>query len=149
MKTGAERLGDCIKSREAQVINSVASGFCYGTVLTLDPLTVQLETGGSPLTEHFLLLSPFCYDYDINIKSKFTTEPSLEGVESEPTGDLEHTHDVEYIQKIRLWRGLREGDTVTMSYSSDKQKYLIEYYDKLEVGDVDEEFANIPAKPTP
>lgn len=73
----------------------------YGTVLSTNPVTVQLGENGAVVPEAFLVLSPWCYDKKLTITFDLDTQSGL------------------------LWRGLSQGDRVQLLRSGSGQRYWI------------------------
>jgi len=128
----------CLKKNIDEMSSEYSTNIITGIVVNLDPLIVNIEVKNIPLTGNFLTLSAFCFDKYVKFEKEFTTSTSQ--------GENPHNHTVLANFKVRLWRGLRKGDIVNMVHSSSKQKYFIIDYQGLEVGEVDDDTANINIK---
>jgi len=134
-----------LKNDIDKIANGYATNIINGLVVNVDPVEIRIDAWNISLNEEdgFLVLSPFCYDKYIKIEREFKTEDSLQGQESVSAGNLQHNHEFTTTFKIRLWRGIREGDVVDIIHASDKQKFYIASYHDLEVGEVDDDTSNI------
>jgi len=129
---------DCLKKNIDEMAKEYSTNIITGVVVNLDPLEIHVEAKNIMLKDKFLKLSAFCFDKYVKFEKEFTT--------STYQGENPHNHTVLANFKVRLWRGLRKGDIVNMVHSSSKQKYFIIDYQGLEVGEVDDDTANINIK---
>jgi len=125
--SGYDRIYNCLKTKPDQILSTSNAGFAFGTVVTTEPLTVNLHDNGILLEDDSLLLSPYCFDQFIEIDEEFTTS----------TAGSEDPHYHELNVKLKIFRrGLEKGDIVNMIRSSDKQKYHIIDYKEPKVWEV-------------
>lgn len=125
----AKQILDAINVTPEKMYDVVGSGFLIGVVESVEPLLVRIDSR-TVLDEDFIYLSPFCKraEFD-NYRETYLKEGG--------SGDAEfasHSHKFH----VGLWRGLRVGDELIITMSSDKQKYLANYRINMVFGDMAE-----------
>ncbi len=142
MTVDYKRIAQALVQTPKQIAQSVGSSIVYGTVISIEPLVISIEDK-IELPAEFFVLSVFCKDFEVELEIETQTS-ECEGekhsheieIESEKiiTDEVEtgiHAHEVKLTKKLKLWRGLREGDVVNMIMQSDKQKYYVIEYQGL------------------
>lgn len=113
-------------AKYTQATSSVKSSeLLYGTIVTLEPLSVKISTFKEPITEEFLVLGQMCRPHTVTIPHKHEyngiTELANDGQGSN------HQHEI----KQQITEDLHVG---TGGYS--QESVVLEIYPKLQVGDI-------------
>lgn len=127
-------------AKYTQATSSVKSSeLLYGTIVTLEPLSVKISTFKEPITEEFLVLGQMCRPHTVTIPHKHEyngiTELANDGqgadhqheIKQQTTEDL-HVGTGGYSQEsvvLEIYPKLQVGDTVLMFSFNDGQKYYI------------------------
>ena len=105
------------------------NNFTYGTVVSVSPLSIQLENGLLLNDPDLIQLSALCQEYvrsyktdwfPSGLKADAGPDPSLIAI-PHPDHVFEHNHTIE----IEHWRGLRVGDIVYIIVNTDRQLYYV------------------------
>lgn len=121
----------------SEVVNSIASvahatsevqisELLYGTILTLDPLSIKIENFNQPITEEFLVLGQMCRPHQVTIPHKHEYNGVTELTNDGGQGAQDHQHEI--LQQVT--EDLHVG---TGGYSQDS--VTLEIYPKLKIGD--------------
>ena len=127
-------------AKYTQATSSVKSSeLLYGTIVTLEPLSVKISTFKEPITEEFLVLGQMCRPHTVTIPHKHEyngiTELANDGqgadhqheIKQQTTEDL-HVGTGGYSQEsvvLEIYPKLQVGDIVLMFSFNDGQKYYI------------------------
>ena len=94
----------------------------YGTVISIEPLEVQVDQKLT-LKEEQLKLTRAVMDYEVDMTVEHTTEDRSGGAGE--AAFASHNHDYKGRKKFLIHNGLVEGDKVTMIRAHGGQQYLI------------------------
>lgn len=103
-----------------------SSELLYGTIVTLDPLSVKIDTLSEPIPEDFLVLGQMCRPHTVTIPHKHEYNGMTEMTNDGGQGAQNHQHEI----KQQVTEDLHEG---TGGYS--QESVTLEIYPKLQVGD--------------
>lgn len=120
-----------------QLVNSIAqlanattsiqsSELLYGTIVSLDPLGVKIDTLKEVITEEFLVLGQMCRPHTVTIPHKHEYNGITEETNDGGQGAQNHSHEI----KQQITEDLHVG---TGGYS--QESVTLEIYPKLKVGD--------------
>lgn len=118
--------------------NIRSSELIYGTILTLEPLSVKLDTIKEPITDEFLVLGQMCRPHTVTIPHKHEYNGITEAKDAPPQGGS-HFHDIkqqitndvhdgineETFITLEIYPKLKVNDTVLMFSFNNGQKYYI------------------------
>lgn len=121
----------------SQLVNSIAqlanatsnvqsSELLYGTVVTLKPLSIKIDTLKEPITEEFLVLGQMCRPHTVTIPHKHEYNGVTEQTNDGGQGAKAHSHEI----KKQVTEDLHKG---TGGYK--QESVTLEIYPKLKVGD--------------
>ena len=120
-----------------QLVNSIAqlanatsnvqsSELLYGTIVTLEPLSIKIDTLKEPITEEFLVLGQMCRPHTVTIPHKHEYNGVTEQTNDGGQGASPHSHEI----KQQITEDLHEG---TGGYR--QESVTLEIYPKLKIGD--------------
>jgi hypothetical protein len=98
------------------------SDYIIGVVESADPLTIRIAQN-DVISEEFLILTDAVRDYDVDIEVMHTTEPAAGG--SGEAAYASHTHGYQGRKKIRVYNGLKTGESVIMLRQAGGQEYCV------------------------
>ena len=114
----------------AQLANATtsiqSSELLYGTIVSLDPLGVKIDTLKDVITEEFLVLGQMCRPHTATIPHKHKYNGITEETNDSGQGAQNHSHEI----KQQITEDLHVG---TGGYS--QESVILEIYPKLKVGD--------------
>ena len=114
----------------AQLANATtsiqSSELLYGTIVSLDPLGVKIDTLKDVITEEFLVLGQMCRPHTVTIPHKHEYNGITEETNDGGQGAQNHSHEI----KQQITEDLHVG---TGGYS--QESVILEIYPKLKVGD--------------
>jgi len=117
---------DALTVLKQVAIQAVNAGYpcnwILGTVLTTNPLSIQIEQQ-EILQEGFLWLTDAVRDYEVDIEVNHVTENRAGG-----SGDpafASHNHDYQGRKKIIVYNGLHVGEQVYMLQKQGGQSFVI------------------------
>ena len=120
---GISKLYSAIKMAISETIESSApTDYCYGKVIAVDPLQIQLEQM-EILTEEFLTLTDAVRDYHVDIDVSHITENTAGG-----SGDASfeaHHHAYTGRKQIIVHNALTIGEEVVLLNQRGEQDYLV------------------------
>jgi hypothetical protein len=114
-------------ARYANDISEVRSSeLLYGTIVTLEPLSVKISTFKEPITEEFLVLGQMCRPHTVTIPHKHEYNGITEETNDGGQGAQNHAHEIkqQVTEDLHLGTGGYEQESV-----------VLEIYPKLAVGD--------------
>lgn len=107
--------------------SAVAAGnpadYCIGTVISVNPLTIQLNQQEEALSEDFLILTDLVRDFNVDITVSHRTENRSGG-----SGDAEfasHNHDYVGRKRITVHNGLSVGEAVILIRQAGGQEFIV------------------------
>lgn len=103
-----------------------SSELIYGTINTLNPLSIKIDTLKEPIPEEFLVLGQMCRPHTVTIPHKHEYNGVTEETNDGGQGASAHSHEI----KQQVTEDLHEG---TGGYKQDS--VTLEIYPKLKVGD--------------
>lgn len=106
--------------------NVQSSELLYGTIATLEPLSIKIEGFKETIGEKFLVLGQMCRPHKVTIPHKHEYNGITELANDGGLGASPHQHDI--LQQVT--EDLHEG---TGGYS--QESVTLEIYPKLKVGD--------------
>ena len=113
-------------AKYTQATSSVKSSeLLYGTIVTLEPLSVKISTFKEPITEEFLVLGQMCRPHTVTIPHKHEYNGITELANDGQGAD--HQHEI----KQQITEDLHVG---TGGYS--QESVVLEIYPKLQIGDI-------------
>lgn len=89
----------------------------FGTVVTTNPLTINVEQRFT-LTQEFFILTK-------NVKNYTTTATINWNTEYKTAGDTNHNHSINGTKTITINNGLKENDKVILLQVQGGQKYIV------------------------
>ena len=98
------------------------SDYILGTVETSEPLSIRVSQKDL-ITAEYLITTDAVRDYDVDIEVNHVTENRAGG-----SGDAEyasHNHGYKCRKKIRVYNGLKPGESVAMIRQRGGQQYLV------------------------
>lgn len=108
-------------------LNAVNSGspcdYCIGTVMSVDPLTIQIDQQEEALTEDFLVLTDLVRDFQVDITVSHKTENRSGG--SGDAAYASHNHAYSGRKKITVHNGLSVGESVILLRQAGGQEFLV------------------------
>ena len=121
----------------SQLVNSIvqmanatsdvrSSELLYGTIVTLDPLSVRVDNLKEPIPEEFLVLGQMCRPHTVTIPHKHEYNGITEMTNDGGQGAQNHQHEI----KQQITEDLHVG---TGGYS--QESVVLEIYPKLQIGD--------------
>lgn len=106
--------------------NVKSSELLYGTIVTLQPLSIKIDDLAQTIPQEFLVLGQMCRPHNVTIPHKHEYNGITESTYDGGQGASSHTHDI----KQQTTEDLHVG---TGGY---KQDYVtLEIYPKLQIGD--------------
>lgn len=99
------------------------SDYCIGTVISVNPLTIQLNQQEEALSEDFLILTDLVRDFNVDITVSHRTENRAGG-----SGDAEfasHNHDYVGRKRITVHNGLSVGEAVILIRQAGGQEFIV------------------------
>lgn len=103
-----------------------SSELLYGTIVSLDPLSVKIDTLSEPIPEDFLVLGQMCRPHTVTIPHKHEYNGMTEMTNDGGLGAQNHQHEI----KQQVTEDLHVG---TGGYS--QESVTLEIYPKLQIGD--------------
>lgn len=103
-----------------------SSELLYGTIVSLDPLGVKIDTLKDVITEEFLVLGQMCRPHTVTIPHKHEYNGMTEETNDGGQGAQNHSHEI----KQQITEDLHVG---TGGYS--QESVILEIYPKLKIGD--------------
>ena len=103
------------------------SELLYGTIVTLDPISVKIDTYAETITEEFLVLGQMCRPHTVTIPHKHEYNGQTEYTNDGGQGASPHQHEI--LQQTT--EDLHEG---TGGYS--QESVTLNIYPELQIGDV-------------
>lgn len=103
-----------------------SSELLYGTVVSLQPLKIKVDTYKEPIEEDFLVLGQMCRPHTVTIPHKHEYNGITEETNDGGQGASPHTHEI----KQQITEDLHVG---TGGYS--QESVTLEIYPKLTIGD--------------
>lgn len=117
------KLHQVLKNIVSETIEASAPmDYCYGKVIAINPLQIQLEQL-EILTEDFLTLTDAVRDYSVDISVSHLTEDAAGG-----SGDAEyasHHHAYSGRKRITVHNDLSVGEEVVLLNQRGEQDYLV------------------------
>lgn len=108
-------------------VKAVAAGnpadYCIGTVISVNPLTIQLNQQEEALSEDFLILTDLVRDFSVDITVSHQTENRAGG-----SGDpsfASHNHDYKGRKRITVHNGLSVGESVILIRQAGGQEFIV------------------------
>lgn len=120
--SGTELLKTTKKIIQQTIEAGNLADYTIGIVKTISPLSVQIEQKDI-ITEEFLILTDAVRDYDVDIEVSHTTENAAGG-----SGDAQyesHNHGYKGRKKIRVYNGLKAGESVIMLRQAGGQEFCV------------------------
>lgn len=119
-----ERLLDVIRRVAVNAVNAGnPSDYCIGTVISTNPLSIQLNQQEEALSEDFLILTDLVRDFTVDITVSHQTENRAGG-----SGDpsfASHNHDYTGRKKIIVHNGLSVGEAVILIRQAGGQEFIV------------------------
>jgi hypothetical protein len=110
-------LNNAIKQVAMAAVNeSEPATFLFGTVISANPLQIQVEQK-MLLTKEFLVLTKNVIDYEVDVEVDWKTESE--------TCTVSHTHEIEGKKKIKVQNALKKNNKVILLKQQGGQKYLV------------------------
>lgn len=120
--SGTELLKTTKKIIQQTIEAGNLADYTIGIVKTISPLSIQIEQKDI-ITEEFLILTDAVRDYDVDIEVSHTTENAAGG-----SGDAQyesHNHGYKGRKKIRVYNGLKTGESVIMLRQAGGQEFCV------------------------
>lgn len=105
---------EIIKQAAVEAVEaSKPMGICFGTVVSVEPLKINVEQKLT-LDSSFLILTSLVSDFDVDMTVDHLTEESAL-----------HTHEYKGKKSFKVHLGLKVGESVIMLRVQGGQKYLV------------------------
>ena len=133
----ANRLVNNIAKLANATSNVRSSELLYGTINTLEPLSVKIDTLNEVIPEEFLVLGQMCRPHTVTIPHKHEyngiTEMANDGqgsnhqheIKAQITNDVHDGINEETFITLEIYPKLHVGDTVLMFSFNNGQKFYI------------------------
>ena len=116
-------LGLIQRAARNAVLAGNPSDYCIGTVISVNPLSIQLDQQEETLTEDFLILTDLVRDFSVDITVSHQTENRAGG-----SGDpsfASHNHDYKGRKRITVHNGLSVGESVILIRQAGGQEFVV------------------------
>lgn len=119
-----ERLLTAIQRIAVKAVNAGSpSDYCIGTVISADPLEIQLDQQEETLTEDFLILTDLVRDFSVDITVSHQTQNRSGG--SGDAAYASHNHAYSGRKKITVHNALAVGESVILIRQAGGQEFIV------------------------